>query len=365
VRRAFLAGKDEHTGHDYSHRREWIRKRMEILSAVFGVDTLVYSIMSNRMHLVLRARPDVVETWSDREAALRWLKLFPGRRIDEHLAQPTKIDVNSLAGDPLRMKEVRARLSDSSWFMRSLSEPIARMANKQDKCTGRFWEGRFKAQRITDEAGLLACAVYVDLSPVRAAMADSPESSTTSGHTSAYDRMAGSVRGKKAESAALDIAPVSREQAAEETKTQTPAQRKQAVARRKMAKASQRLPVDSWLAPLTLNERGRPGVKPSKSKVRASDRGFLAMSLKDYLKLLAWTGRQGQLEKRGKIPLHLSPIVEQIGIEPEMWADLVWNFEHYFGKCPAAGSPKSLQADAARRGKSWSPGQSALREFFV
>jgi hypothetical protein len=83
------------------------------------------------------------------------------------------------------------------------------MANKQDECTGRFWEGRFKAQRITDEAGLLACAMYVDLNPVRAAMAESPE---TSEHTSAYDRIGGSVRGKKAESAALEIAPVSPEQ---------------------------------------------------------------------------------------------------------------------------------------------------------
>jgi hypothetical protein len=149
--------------------------------------------------------------------------------------------------------------------MRSLSETIARMANKQDECTGRFWEGRFKAQRITDEAGLLACAMYVDLNPVRAAMAESPE---TSEHTSAYDRIGGSVRGKKAGSAALEIAPVSPEQAAEEIKTQTTAQRKQAVSRakNKKSKASQRLPVDSWLAPLTLAERGRPGAKPSQSK---------------------------------------------------------------------------------------------------
>jgi WD40 repeat protein len=58
---------------------------------------------------------------------------------------------------------VRQRLSDISWFMRALSEPIARMANRQDECTGRFWEGRFKALRIVDEAGLLACAMYVDL----------------------------------------------------------------------------------------------------------------------------------------------------------------------------------------------------------
>ena len=70
--------------------------------------------------------------------------------------------------------------------MRALSEPIARMANHQDECTGRFWEGRFKALKIVDEAGLLACAMYVDLNPIRAAMVERPEQAV---HTSAYDRL--------------------------------------------------------------------------------------------------------------------------------------------------------------------------------
>lgn len=38
VRRAFLAGKDERTGVDYDFRREWIRRRMEALASVFGVE---------------------------------------------------------------------------------------------------------------------------------------------------------------------------------------------------------------------------------------------------------------------------------------------------------------------------------------
>ena len=160
--------------------------RMEALASVFACDVLSYAIMSNHLHVILRNRPDVVEAWSDEEAAIRWLRVFPGRRLDEHLGEPTERDVETLVNDKDKLALVRMRLSDISWFMRALSEPIARMANKQDECTGRFWEGRFKDQRLTDEAGLLACSMYVDLNPVRAAMAESPEQAR---HTSAYDRI--------------------------------------------------------------------------------------------------------------------------------------------------------------------------------
>ena len=79
VRRAFLAGVDQDSGMDYSHRKEWIRRRMEALASVFGIDVLSYAIMSNHLHLILRNRPDVVAAWSDQQVALRWLKVFPGR----------------------------------------------------------------------------------------------------------------------------------------------------------------------------------------------------------------------------------------------------------------------------------------------
>ena len=359
VRRAFLAGKDPVTGKNFDSRREWIRRRLEILSAVFGIDVLTYAIMSNHMHLVLRTRPDVVKTWSDCEVAERWLKLFPGRRLDEHLGQPTENDVESLANDKERIETLRARLSDISWFMRSASEPIARLANKQDECTGRFWEGRFKAQRITDEAGLLACSMYVDLNPVRAAMAKTPE---TSRHTSAYDRIKAS-KGQEVNSAASELVPVSLKEAADEIKHTPVARRQQKADARKKSVKPRLVLRDAWLAPLTICERGTPGPQTSRSGVRASDKGFLAMSWRDYLDLLDWTGRQKRPGKSGKIPEKLQPILKRLGIEGSMWRDLVWNFKRYFGR--SAGSPESLKADAAQREQAWSRGQRAAAACFT
>ena len=177
VRRAFLCGQDPLTGFNFEHRRQWIVDRLHDLSAVFAVDLCAYAVMNNHYHVVLRINLEQAAAWSDEEVAMRWRQLFQRPDCVQHWLKGHSLDATELGRVQQCIDLWRQRLSDLSWFMRCLNESIARMANKEDNCTGRFWEGRFKSQALLDERALLACMAYVDLNPIRAAIAATPEQS--------------------------------------------------------------------------------------------------------------------------------------------------------------------------------------------
>ena len=178
VRRAFLCGFDDRTRRDFSHRKTWVVERLRHLASAFAIDVCAYAIMANHYHLLLRTRPDIAAFWSDLEVATRWLTLFPrNRAMSRTPAVPDQNSIRALADCPERIALLRQRLSSLSWFMAQMNEFIARAANKEDKVKGRFWEGRFKCQALLDETATASCMVYVDLNPIRAALADTPEES--------------------------------------------------------------------------------------------------------------------------------------------------------------------------------------------
>jgi hypothetical protein len=178
VRRAFLYGFDALTGRDFSHRKAWLVDRLRYLAAIFAIEVCAYAVMENHYHTILRTRPDIVASWSDREVATRWLSLFPRHRgIGGATILPVEEEICALADCPERIAKLRHRLCCLSWFMGRLNEFIARAANKEDGVKGRFWEARFKCQALLDEAAIAACMVYVDLNPIRAGLAGTPEQS--------------------------------------------------------------------------------------------------------------------------------------------------------------------------------------------
>ena len=180
MRRAFLCGEDRLTGRSYEHRRQWVEDRIVHLAGIFGVAVWGFAVMSNHLHVVVQTHPAAVAGWSDAEVASRWVRLFPR----EDVSAQWRADL--LAANPEKLAVLRSRLSDLSWFMRCLVEPIARAANREDFCKGRFWEGRYKVQVLLDESAVLSAMTYVDLNPIRAGLCDTLEASD---HTSAQQRL--------------------------------------------------------------------------------------------------------------------------------------------------------------------------------
>ena len=133
--------------------------------------------------------PATANAWSAEEVATRWVKtvvlaaLPPDRLNAERLSRrPGRLyparnlelcaqKISSILENPKLIAEYRSRLTNLSWLMKSLWEPIARKANAEDKVTGRFWEGRFGVQALLSEKSILAAMTYVDLNPVRANIA--------------------------------------------------------------------------------------------------------------------------------------------------------------------------------------------------
>jgi hypothetical protein len=327
--------------------------------------------MSNHAHVVLRNRPDVVQEWSDQEVARRWWFLFPGRKdAAGQPEEPTAADLQMLTADEERLAERRRRLSSLSWFMRCLAEPIARQSNREDGCTRRFWEGRYKCQRLLDEAAVLACSVYVDLNPIRAGVATTPE---TSAYTSAYERIKAAqplppTLGHEAEVTPAFSIPSpgplpdgEREIAgviSAPSLTDSPAQAERQNARVRPAAEGR----DGWLSPVELQAKRKAAVAAGPGR-RASDKGFLPVSLSEYLRLVDWTGRQARPDKRGAIPGELAPILSRLQLSAETWVDTVLNFGRWFKR--AAGRAENLTAEAARRGRHWLQGMSHSRAAFT
>jgi hypothetical protein len=326
VRRCFLCGDDPDTGKNFEHRREWIRLRLQRLATVFAIDVGAYCVLQNHFHVLLRNRPDIVETWSDEEVVRRWKRL--SAKSLELAEVPADEEVQALLNQPQEVAELRRRLSHISWFMAMLDESVSRAANAEDGCSGHFWQERYKCQRLDCEAAILACAVYIDLNLIRAMIADTPE---TSMYTSVHDRI---------QDLAIEQRQASSSNSSESSRE---TDRRQS----------------GWLAPVWLEGDGYAGAAAGR---RASDKGLLPIPLEKYLELVDWSGRQLRCDKRGAIPDDLASILERLGISSDSWLDGIEHFGLRFGK--VVGGAKQVLSHARRSGRRWNRGITACRATF-
>lgn len=302
VRRAFLCGEDKYTGQSYEHRRGWVEDRVLELTHYFAIDICAFSVMSNHCHVVLHVDVDQAKSWTTREIIEHWHGVFAGNSLSQRFIAGQLLCEAEILSLEEKAETWRNNLMSVSWFMRCLNESIARQANAEDHCTGRFWEGRFKCQALLDEPAVLACMAYVDLNPVRAGIADTPESSD---HTAVQKRI----------------------YAIQNNQPDQPEE----------------------LMPFAGNHR------------KEMPKG-LAFHLRDYLDLIDWTGRCIRDDKRGSISNELPPILKRLQIEPEAWLSLTNGFEDLFTSL--VGKERSVQAACEQQGKRWSHGINACRYHF-
>ena len=319
VRRAFLFGEDSVTGRSFDHRKAWVVDKLAFLSEVFAIDVCAYAVMSNHYHVVLRVNVEGIETWSVDEVIARWTSLFAGnalvaRYVAGELTSPAEHNKVREFAD-----QWRERLMDISWFMRVLNESIARMANEEDECKGRFWEGRFKSQALLDEAAVLACMAYVDLNPIRAGVAELPEESD---FTSIQERV-------------YEFA-------------------NRGVGRPRLKRSSKN---SRSAKEGDKDERSKtPVLYPFNKGVELRDEEqALPFSVEDYMQLLDWTGRALRDDKRGAIPESAPPILSRLGLSIEAWLKFVPAVEKDFTH--AIGQREKMQSFADKFDLAWLRGQ--------
>ena len=95
--------------------------------------------MSNHTHVVVCVDKGMAENWSTEEVVKRWHQLYQGTLLSQKYQRGDALSKSEMISLEETVTIYRQRLFDISWLMRNLNEHIAREANKEDGCTGRFY----------------------------------------------------------------------------------------------------------------------------------------------------------------------------------------------------------------------------------
>lgn len=291
VRQAFLCGKNLESGQNLEHRKGWIETLLHQLPEAFCIEVAGYAVMSNHYHAVLRVDTNKARSLTDHEVASRWSKIF---KVPNHIldyANGNSIHPEEVSNAKEKLRYYRDNLTNISKFIGYINEKVARRANTEDNRTGRFWESRFNSQAILDDEALLKTLVYVDLNPIRAGIAETPENSP---HTSIFHRL---------HSESKDLSRF----------------------------------LDNYSPKLENGEEDSCYSIP--------------ISLPDYLELLDWTGREVHSEKRGSIDRNLPAIFSRLEMNSEIWIHHLQ--PNTFWQNKAIGSKEAIEQFAKNTERKW------------
>jgi hypothetical protein len=104
-----------------------------------SIGICAYAVMNNHTQVVLCVNKDLADNWSMEEVIKRWHQMYQGTLLSQKYQRGDKLSKGEFIPLEEKVTIYRQRLYDISWLMRNLNEYIARVANKEDKCTGRFY----------------------------------------------------------------------------------------------------------------------------------------------------------------------------------------------------------------------------------
>ncbi len=90
-------------------------------------------------HIVLCVDEKKAKRLKQKAIIIRWHKLFKGNLLTQKYLTGEQLNPSEQFTLAEMTQVFRNRLMDISWFMRVLNEDIARKANFEDNCTGRFY----------------------------------------------------------------------------------------------------------------------------------------------------------------------------------------------------------------------------------
>lgn len=158
-----------------ARRKQWIQDRLEELVQIFAIDVASFSILDNHLHVLAHLDVNAPRRWSKAEVLRRWARLHPPRDSRRRPLKCLKRWIREKQSDHKFVNTLRKRLANLGWFMKSLKEPLARLANEADGTDGAFWSARYKSIAILDVPALLATSIYIDLNPLAAGIVKLPE----------------------------------------------------------------------------------------------------------------------------------------------------------------------------------------------